>query len=624
MPLSTICRAKEHDEAFDLIGSPLSPVRVDSVCDWVEENVELPTGAITGKINLDKTPYMRAILERYGDKSCRHLVLCFGTQLGKTSILSCGMLYRIAMDPEDGMWVMANADQARDFNKERFMPFVRRCPPVFDLVPKTTKGVVDKHLWGFQNQHYRSMVLNFVGAGSPANLSSRPRGLMCMDECDKYYDVIKFDAGTIQLAEERQKTFHFPISIKASSPTLVDRMIWQEYLQTDQEELWLPCPRCEKDILLKFKTKSDRHGLCGVRWWHEDEKEAMTDGEWDLKKARANAFYKCQECGGMIHDFEREDMLQVGEWRPSNHRSESGRIGYHLSSLYSILSQETSLGAIAVKFLVAKGLRSQLQNFVNGWLAEPWDESQAYDFEEVPLEAITDLTIPQNDEDTVTLMAVDVQVRGYWVLIRRFQRPSSKYPNGQSWLLTADFVDTDNDIVELQKEYGVDGKNVTLDMAKNPTKVAKRIVEHDWRGIWGSDTKLFDHPGPGGTKVKREFSDTKWWDPMLGSRWESRTLKRCAYVLFNKSRFSDHVSALRYAKPTIWHTTVNVHPKYSRHMNSRVKRQQKNKKTGRVEWAWVELHQDNHLLDCENHVTVRAMQLGFLNLPDDTDKQHVA
>src|SRR5580658_2396663 len=104
-----------------------------SVCDWVEQNVELPTGAITGKIQLKYIPYAREILERYGDKSTRHLVMAFATQLGKTSILSCGMLYRIAKDPEDALWIMGNADQARSFNKERFMPFVQLCKPVLDL-----------------------------------------------------------------------------------------------------------------------------------------------------------------------------------------------------------------------------------------------------------------------------------------------------------------------------------------------------------------------------------------------------------------------------------------------------------------------------------------------------------
>lgn len=603
------------------LGDTWKSGRRESVVDWVESNVELPTGAITGKMQLRNTPYARDILERYGDKATRHLVLVFGTQLAKSTILIAGMLYRIARDPEDALWVLANADQARDFNKERFMNFVRLCPPVYSLVPRTPKGTEDKNLWGFKNQHYSSCVLNFVGAGSSANLASRPRGLITMDECDKYYSELKFDAGTIQLAEERQKTFPFPLSAKASSPTLEDRMIWQELLKSDWNEYWIPCPRCSERILLKFSIKSEKHGLCGLRWWHENEEEAQTDGQWDLRKVRSNAFYKCQSCAGTIHSFEREDMLQEGVWIPKNPNGEPGRHGYHLSSLYSILGNETSFGNIAVKWLLAKGLRSELQNFINGWLAEPWDESRLYDREEVQLEVFTNKDIPQ---DSVPLMAIDVQARGYWVLVRRFSKPTREHLHGQSWLLYADFVDTIQEVVEIQREYRVAGENVTMDMAKRPNQVGRLIIENGWRGIWGSDTKQFEHPGPGGTRLQRPYSVVKYRDPLLGTAWENRTLDRVRYVMFSKPNILDAVSALRYAKPAIWHCTVNVNKDYSRHLNSRVKRKQVNKKTGRAEWTWVELHQQNHLADCESHVTVRAMQLGLLVLPDETEKLNVA
>ena len=401
-----LANAQGIEEIRLVLSDLFAPVRQESVVDWVEENVELPTGAITGKVQMKYIPYGREILERYGDKKTRHLVLVFPTQAAKTTILSCGMLYRIAKDPEDAMWVMGNADQARDFSKERWQPFVQLCKPVMDLVPRTSKRGINKHLWGFTSQHFLSMVLNFVGAGSTTNLSSRPRGLIQMDEVDKYYDELKFDAGTIQLAEERQKTFPFPMAVKASSPTLANRMIWIEYLKTDQRKYWLPCPRCEREILFKLKVQSDQWGDCGLRWWHEHEDEAKTDGHWDMQKVRANAFYKAQCCGKMIHNFERPLMLENGIWKPDNPLAESGRHGYHLNSLYSILSQQTSFAQIAIQFLTARGLRSELQNFINGWMAEPWDESQAYDQKEVKLEAFTNQNVPQ--DGSIPIMGVDV------------------------------------------------------------------------------------------------------------------------------------------------------------------------------------------------------------------------
>jgi hypothetical protein len=603
------------DRLVDFLFQHYQPYKKESVVDWVEHNVELPTGAITGKVSMKMAPYGREILEHFADRRTRHLVLCFATQSIKTTLLTLGLLYKIARMPEDALWVMGNQAQARDFSKERLQPFVRLCRPVYDLVPKTERGIINKHLWGFTAMHFTSMVLNLVGAGSPIGLSSRPRGLLILDETDKYYDELKYDAGTIQLAEERQKTFPFPLSVKASTPTTIDRMIWVEYMKTDQRKYWLPCPRCGKEIILRFSIKSEVHGDCGLRWWRESADESKTDGAWDMKKVAANAYYRCQECTGEIYDYERPTMLEAGRWVPTILNAEPYRFGYHLSSLYSILSQATSLGNIAVQWLTARGLRSELQSFVNSWLAEPWDESRLFDRPDIELEEYSNKQIPEN---SVGIMGIDFQEGHQWVVIRRFQAPDKEHPHGRSWLLYADRVETIDELSELQTTYGIIGENILCDLAHRPNQVGKTIIEKNWRGILGTDTKSFQHPQPNGTRVEREYSVVQFRDPYLGTKWQDRTFERVRYVKFSKPRILDMVSSLRWAQPTIWHVSMNAHLDYSRHLNSRVKLQRQNQRTGVVEWFWKELHQDNHLADCENFVTVRALQLGLLAPPKET------
>lgn len=616
---------KGHEEVRSILSDLWAPVRKESVCDWVEENVELPSGEITGKVQLSYLPYGREILERFTDRSARNLVMMFPTQSGKTSILIMGMLYRIARDPRDALWVMGNTEQVRAFNKERMMPFVHFCPPVLKLVPRTKRGAIDRHWWGFQNQHYETMTLNFVGAGSSTNLKSRPRAVVVMDEVDSYDEEMGFDSGVIQLVEERQKTFTFPLSVKASSPTVAGRMITAEYNKTDMRQFWIPCPRCNEKITLQFRAKSDKHGDCGLRWWHDHEDEARTNSEWDFQKVKALAHYRCQHCGGMIHDFERRAMLQEGEWKPQRDNAPRGWHGYQINSMYSTLGQETSLGNIACKFLLAKGSRADLKTFVNDWLAEPWDEARAYDFKEVKLEVFSSENIPQ--DGSVPIMSVDVQVNGFWALVRKFAPPTEQKPYGESWLLFADWVQTEEELADIQKDYDVIGENVTMDMARKPNQVGRMIIAHDWRGIWGSpNTEKFIHRIDHGTfteRLERPYSEVKFRDPMLGTKWESRTFDRARFVFFAKNYALDLVSSLRYAEPTIFHITVNVSPRYSRHMNSRVKRQEKDQRTGRVKWTWVELHQENHLMDLEEHVAIRALQLGLISPPPESETQNV-
>jgi hypothetical protein len=218
-----------------------------------------------------------------------------------------------------------------------------------------------------------------------------------------------------------------------------------------------------------------------------------------------------------------------------------------------------------------------------------------------------------------------VQENGFWCLVRRYAKPTKDRPHGESWLLFADWVQTEEELVQIQKEYGVSGENVVADMAHRPNQVGKMIIEHDWRGIWGSpNTKKFIHPGPGDTKIERIYSTVKFRDPYLGTAWENRTMERARYIYFSKDAALDLVSSLRFYDPTIWHVSVNVHPDYSQHLNSRVKRLQKNQRTGRTEWIWYEIHQRNHLFDCENMVAIRALALGLIVVPPESSQQNVA
>lgn len=590
----------------------LHPPLKESVCEWVERNVVLPTGAIRGKISLRMTPYAREPLERFGDRSTQHLVLCFGSQSAKTTILIAGSLYRLCKDPQDTMWIMPNRELAHSFSKARWMKCVEECEPAFSLVRRTTANEVDRHLHSFMEQHFVTMFLKFVGSNSPANLSSFPCGTLIMDEVDKYGEQSKFEAGALELAEERTKTFSFPLIVKASTPTVEGRLIWPEFLKTDQRYYWVPCPRCGKEIVLKFRIKTEAHGLCGVRWWREKEEESKTDGEWDFEKIRHNTHYKCQECGGEIQDYERPKMIDHGVWRASNPQAEPGRHGYHLSSIYSILSQKTSLSNIAIQWLLSKDLLRSRQNFINSWLAEVWDSDRAFDQQDVNFEEYDPKTVP---EQSAAILTVDVQENHFWAIVRSWTPPSKAKPHGESWLNFADRVETIEEVEDLQKQYSIPGDNVILDMAFRPNQVANIIIERGWRGAMGTDTPGFWWPVGDGKRLERIYSTVQHRDPHLGTALQDRTLQRARYFKFYKSGALDILSSLRYADPPIWHVSANVSDRYQRQMNSRMKIMVQNKNTGRYKALWKDLNQENHLQDCECMQLMQALRLGVLSVP---------
>jgi hypothetical protein len=305
-------------------------------------------------------------------------------------------------------------------------------------------------------------------------------------------------------------------------------------------------------------------------------------------------------------------MLNEGDWRAHNPQAAKGDYGYHLSSLYSILSQQTSLGAIAAEWISSKNFLSGRQNFINSWLAEIWDAERMFDQVDIKTESYGSLDLPK---EITAIMGVDVQENHFWVVIRSFAPPSGKRPNGESWLLYADKVETEDELVQLQKDYKVLGENVLLDMAHRPNQVGKMIIEHDWRGAWGTETQFFWHRQPNGSRLERVYSTVQLRDPHLGTSWESRTLERARYVKYSKAGALDIVSSLRYANPTIWHITANVSDRYQRQLNSKMKIQQQNKQTGRIKMIWKDLHREDHLLDCECMAVIRSIQMGLVSLP---------
>lgn len=594
---------------FDL----LEPPSEESVVEWCENNVIVPTGAMPGRLSLRMTPYLREPLERFGDKRTRYITLCYGSQSAKSTLLILGMLYRVAKDAQDSLWVLANGELAKDFSKSRWMKYIQDCPPVLRLVPVNGTGHIDRTRYGFTHQLFSSMTLNFVGSNSPANLSSRPVGILVMDEVDKYGEESKYEAAAIELAEERTKTYPFPLVVKASTPTLETRMIWPEYLNSDQRRYWVPCPRCGREILLKFQIKTDEFGECGVRWWRESPDEVKIDGAWDLDLVSKNTFYKCQACGGEIEEHERPIMVDNGVWRPDNPRAEPGRHGYQLSSLYAILSPQTSFSGLAMKWLQATTI-SMKRNFVNSWLAEPWDETRGVSIQELTPETYEIV----NTEGSVNILTVDVQENHYWVVVRKWEIPSKEHPLGQSWLILADRKETIEEIENLAHEHLVQNVNVVFDLAYRPNQVGKILVEHDWRGMWGTTTPVFIHRAINGEKTERIWSTTLKRDPHLGTKWQNRTFDRAIYVKFYKDGAMDLVHALRYATPTIWHIHANAHIRYQRQLNSRVREIRVHPYTGMRTPYWRELHAETHFLDIETMQVIRALQIGLLVAPDET------
>jgi hypothetical protein len=168
----------------------------------------------------------------------------------------------------------------------------------------------------------------------------------------------------------------------------------------------------------------------------------------------------------------------------------------------------------------------------------------------------------------------------------------------------------------------VQNQNVILDFANNPNKIGKICQAHGWFGIWGTDTPYFPWRVGPGRVLQRCYSVIQWRDPALGTSWANKT-SRVPYTKFSKQGAMDVIAALRWHKPQIWHVSATAHPDYSAHINSRIKRERRNPRTGRLESEWIELSRIDHLLDAEVFCIIRALQCGYAVVPDETNKSTI-
>lgn len=232
-------------------------------------------------------------------------------------------------------------------------------------------------------------------------------------EIDKWvYLSTSLEAEPLELFLERFKDYPTHKKVLDSTPTIEGKSrIERLRLASTNCRFEAPCPHCQRYQPLVF-GKPDAPG--GIRW----DRVTVT-GAHDKEIARRTGHYLCRHCAEKIWDHHRAPMLRRGvwcpegctvidaqaleltdlvpvagdsdsgatvprflsdeyEWRGWNHAAwvegapanDGPDAGYQLSSLCAL---SVGFGDVAAKFVRAKDQPAELQNFVNGWLAETWE-----------------------------------------------------------------------------------------------------------------------------------------------------------------------------------------------------------------------------------------------------------
>lgn len=383
-----------------IIQSVLRPPENLTVSQWAER-FRILDGAsnLKGRWSNDITPYLKGIMDALNDPDIRKIFFCKAAQIGGTEALINMLCYIIHQAPAPTMIVYPSDDLAKDISNDKLKP-------AFRLVPEIRKIFYENSSKELRLK-FKTMVLYLRGAGSPAKLASKEIKYLFFDEIDKMGGASQKEASPYNLALERTKTYRPQEKVYAcSTPTLKTNYIWELHDNADEvRHYFVKCPHCGEWIELVFKQ------IIFV----DDEDKTMSSYE-----RAQTAVYVCQECGCKISDADKPRMLREGKWMAVKKRGvgKPRSVGFWISSLYSVFLKWSD---IAEEFLNSKNDPEKMQNFVNSWLAETWEDTQLKTSEELVMERRTELeefVIPEWAR--ILTAGVDVQETSLYYTIRAY------------------------------------------------------------------------------------------------------------------------------------------------------------------------------------------------------------
>jgi phage terminase large subunit GpA-like protein len=374
--------------------SYLKPPENITVSQWADKYriLDAKTSAMPGPWRTEQTPYLKGIMDEFNNHETEEIIYVKPTQVGGTECLQNMVGYIIQQDPSPTMIVYPTETLAKSISENRIQPMLKAAPTLNKRYKENESLDLELQLDG--------MYLTLVGSNSPSSLASKAIRYLFLDEVDKYPGASRKEADPISLAKERTKTFHNRKIFITSTPTLKTGHIWKAKEDADIEKhYFVPCPHCGKYIELKWSQ---------ITFPNEDGMSFADRAEF--------ANYVCQECGCIITDQDKPKMLKYGEWRVVKENTKFVRkVVFWMNTLYSPFVR---FSEIVKEFLTSKDDPEKLQNFVNSWLAEPWEDTKLKTNADLVLERQTEI-----DEFIVPAWAklltagVDVQENClYWTI----------------------------------------------------------------------------------------------------------------------------------------------------------------------------------------------------------------
>lgn len=355
---------------FDEAVAALAPRPTLARSEWCSRELYLPpeSSATPGVYDLERYPYLREPLDAVDDPRVKQIVLCWATQLGKTTLLQAVLASQAMLSPVPAMLGSADKDSMIEL-RDKFYAFASASPAVSPTVPEPR---LRNNRW----VDVGGLRCHLAYSYNTQRMSGKSCALVLCTELDRWRKTLTH-GDPYKIISQRVKAFHRSIIIAESTPSNEDSRIYRLYEQGDQRRFMVPCPRCNHWQELRFfpYKKGPMKGFGGVA--------GLYDAKGNLLPADAAieaAYYLCEK-GCRFESSEKLLAVRAGRWVPRGQKINArGKLtGTPLKSpriwssqLSSIYSETVSFGDMAAEWISARDKLADLQVFYNDWCALRW------------------------------------------------------------------------------------------------------------------------------------------------------------------------------------------------------------------------------------------------------------
>ena len=545
---------------------------------WAEEHIEaIPYSPIPGPFKTSNSPMLAEVMQEMVNPRTRLVSIIAAVQSSKSTAIEVAICYIIANLPGPALWLDQNDDDAKDQAEGRLRKMFDFCRPVKALYPSDRYKLRTTTL-NFAN----GMTLWVAGAYNKSNLQRRSIRWLIGDE------TWRWPQGHMAEAEARTTAFGWlGKCIFCSQGGFEGDDTHTKFSTTDRREWMYLCPHCGHRQPFTWSC---------IEW---DKECKDKDGHYDFRKVRASTYMRCSNCQARFED--RDDVRRDANacFVPQNPNAASEYVGFHWNALSTMSWGMLAELYLRAKIAAKKGDYTQLQQFWQKRLALPWDEYQEdYHIETTPSDYR--MGEPWEQEGNINgvplrILTVDVQRDSFYLVVRSWSL------DGSSRMLFCDHILSWDDIIQVQKRFGVHSNLCFIDCGYSTFEVYSHCAENGWTALMGDKRSTFTHHRRNGKSVERFYSPKR----QVNLGYAKEGVKGCDMFFWSNLNVKDALCRLRRndEAPT-WEVPNNAPQDYLDMLDSEYRTMDHGR------WIWKQIGtRPNHYLDCEAMSVCAAIML---------------